>query len=60
MRGGAAGAGGVVVSLMVLLSAAASSMKLSSQKEMGGEKMHPLSCEVSDSANEISMDAGSE
>jgi hypothetical protein len=45
---------------MVLLSAAASSMKLSSQKEMGGEKMHPLSCEVIDSANEISMDAGSE
>jgi hypothetical protein len=36
-----AGAGGVVVSLMVLLSVAASSMKLSSRKEMGGEKTHP-------------------
>ncbi len=35
------GQGGAVVSLMVLLSAAASSMKLSSQKQMGGEKTRP-------------------
>ncbi len=41
MRGGAAGAGWVVGCLTVLLSAAASSMKLSSQKEMGGGKTHP-------------------